>query len=122
MITVSAPAHTTSKIPSRESNNNNRWYVSANISSDSDSDWEEGYARLYSVPTLVHRSMLWKVASDGAINTVGRVYEDKDTAMCQCTEKQSEEDLSDLSYDDESAAYVDFIDDVAAQQEIVARQ
>ena len=53
--------------------------------------------------------MLWKVASDGAINTVGGVYEDKDVATCRHTEKQSEEDLS---HDDKSAGYVDFIDDV----------
>ena len=98
MITVSAPAQTTSKMLP-ENNNNIQWYASANISSDSDSDWEElGYEKPYK-----------KAASDGVINTVGRVYEDKDSAMCQHTEKKSEEDLS---HDDDSAAYVDFTDDV----------
>ena len=113
MITVSAPAQTTSKmLPENNDNYNNiQWYASANISSDSDSDWEElGYAKLNSDPRLAERKMLWKEGSDGAINTaVGRVYEDKDAAMCQRTEKQSEEDFS---HDDDSAAYVDFIDDV----------
>ena len=54
--------------------------------------------------------MLCKAASDGAINTAfGSVYENKDAAMCQRTEKQSEEDFS---HDSDSAAYVDFTDDV----------
>ena len=100
MITVSAPAQTTSKMLPPEDNSNVQWlHTSANISSDSDSDWEElGYEKPYK-----------KAASDGVINTVGRVYEDKDSAMCQRTEKKSEEDLS---HDDDSAAYVDFTDDV----------
>ena len=108
MITVSAPAQTTSKMLP-ENNDNIHWYASANISSDSDSDWEEGYAQPYSDPRLAQRKMLWKAASDGVINTVGRVNEDKDSATCQRTEKKSEEDLS---HDDDSAAYVDFTDDV----------
>ena len=121
MITVSALAQTTSKMLP-ENNNNIQWYASANISSDSDSDWEEGYAKPYSYPRLAQRKMLWKAASDGAINTVRRVYEGKDSAMCQCREKQSEEDFS---HDDDSAAYVDFTDDVERMMqpyEIVARQ
>ncbi|XP_067028301.1 uncharacterized protein [Acropora muricata] len=95
-----APAQTTSKMLPPEDNGNVQWLpTSANISSDSDSDWEElGYEKPYK-----------KAASDGVINTVGRVYEDKDSAMCQHTEKKSEEDLS---HDDDSAAYVDFTDDV----------
>ena len=108
MITVSAPAQTTSKMLP-ENNNNIQWYASANISSDSDSDWEEGYAQPYSDPRLAQRKMLWKAASDGVVNTIGRVYEEKDTAMSQRTERQSEEDLSN---DNDSAAYVDFTDDV----------
>ncbi|XP_044180003.1 uncharacterized protein LOC114974577 [Acropora millepora] len=103
-----APAQTTSKMLP-EHNNNIQWYASANISSDSDSDWEEGYAQPYSDPRLAQRKMLWKAASDGVINTIGRVYEEKDTAMSQRTERQSEEDLSN---DNDSAAYVDFTDDV----------
>ena len=122
MITVSAPAQTTSKMLP-DNNNNIQWYASANIASDSDSDWEElGYAKPYSHPRLAQIKMLWKAASDGAINTVGRVYEDKDSATCRCTEKKSEEDLS---HDDDSAAYVDFTDDVERMMqpnEIVARQ
>lgn len=90
IITALAPAHTTSKVPPRENNN-------------SDSDIEEGYAKPYSDPSLVQRKMLWKVLSDGKINTVGRVYEDKDVATCPHSEE-------DLSHDDESAGYVDFID------------
>ena len=108
MITVSAPAQTTSKMLP-ENNDNIQWYVSANISSDADSDWEEGYAQPYSDPRLAQRKMLWKAASDGVINTVGRVYEDKDSATCRHTEKKCDEDLS---LDDDSAAYVDFTDDV----------
>jgi len=127
MITVSAPAQTTSKmLPENNNNyyNNIQWYARANISSDSDSDGEEGYAKPYSHPRLAQTKMLWKAASDGVINTIGRVYEDKDTAMCQRTEWQSEEDLS---HDDDSAAYVDFIDDIdiggmIQLNEIVARQ
>ena len=100
MITVSAPAQTTSKMLPTEDNSNVQWlHTSANISSDSDSDWEE----------LAYEKPYKKAASDGVINTVGRVYEDKDSAMCQHTERQSEEDLS---RDDDSAAYVDFTDDV----------
>ena len=120
-ITVSAPAQTTSKMLP-ENNNNIQWYASANISSDSDSDWEEGYAKPYSHPRLAQIKMLWKAASDGVINTIGRVYEDEDTAMSQRTERQSEEDLSN---DNDSAAYVDFTDDVERMiqpNEIVARQ
>ena len=110
MITVSAPAQTTSKMLPPENHSNVQWlHTSVNISSDSDSDWEEGYAKPYSDPRLAQRKMLWKAASDGAINTVRRVYEGKDSAMCQRTERQSEEDLS---HKDDSAAYVDFIDDV----------
>ena len=112
MITVSAPAQTTSKMLPLENNSNVQWlHTSANISTDSDSDWEElGYAKPYSDSRLAQRKILWKAASDGAINTaVGRVYKDKDSAMCQRTEKQSEEDLSN---DNDSAAYVDFTDDV----------
>ena len=111
MITVSAPAQTTSKMLPPENNSNVQWLnTSANISTDSDSDWEEGYAKPYSHPRLAQRKILWKAASDGAINTaVGGVYEDKDSAMRQPTEKQSEEDLSN---DNDSAAYVDFTDDV----------
>ena len=73
MITISAPAQTTSKmLPENNDNYNNmQWYARA--------------------------------------NTVGRVYEDKDSAICRRTEKKSEEDLS---HDDDSAAYVDFTDDV----------
>ncbi|XP_015753398.1 PREDICTED: uncharacterized protein LOC107333149 [Acropora digitifera] len=98
IVIPNAPAQTTSKMLP-ENNNNIQWYASANISSDSDSDWEElGYEKPYK-----------KAASDGVINTVGRVYEDKDSAMCQHTEKKSEKDLS---HDDDSAAYVDFTDDV----------
>ena len=109
MITVSAPAQTTSKMLP-DNNNNIQWYASANISSDSDSDWEEGYAKPYSHPRLAQIKMLWKAASDGAINTaVGRVYEDKDASMCQRTDKQPEEDFS---HGNDSAAYVDFTDDV----------
>ncbi|XP_074634026.1 uncharacterized protein LOC141892589 isoform X2 [Acropora palmata] len=122
-----APALTTSKmLPENNNNyyNNIQWYARANISSDSDSDGEEGYAKPYSHPRLAQTKMLWKAASDGVINTIGRVYEDKDTAMCQRTEWQSEEDLS---HDDDSAAYVDFIDDIdiggmIQLNEIVARQ
>ncbi|XP_067028432.1 uncharacterized protein [Acropora muricata] len=117
-----APAQTTSKMLP-ENNNNIQWYASANISSDSDSDWEElGYAKPYSDPRLAQIKMLWKAASDGVINTIGRVYEEKDTAMSQRTERQSEEDLSN---DNDSAAYVDFTDDVERMiqpNEIVARQ
>ena len=110
MITVSAPAQTTSKMLPPQNNSNVQWlHASANISSDSDSDWEEGYAKPYSDLRLAQRKILWKAASDGVIYTVGRVYEDKDSAMCQRTERQSEEDLS---HDDDSAAYVDFTDDV----------
>ena len=108
MITISALAHSTSSIPSRETSNNIGWYASANVSSNSDSDSEEGYTKPYTGPLLVQRDMVWKVLSDGAINTVGRVYEDKDVATCHYTEKQSEEDLP---QDNESAVYVDFIDD-----------
>ena len=69
MITVSAPAQTTSKMLPPENNSNVQWlHTSANISSESDSHWEE----------LAYEVMLWKAASDGVINTVGRVYEDKD--------------------------------------------
>ena len=121
MITVSAPAQTTSKMLP-EHNNNIQWHASANISSDSDSDWEEGYAKPYSHPRLAQIKMLWKAASDGVINTIGRVYEDEDTAMSQRTERQSEVNL--LS-DNDSAAYVDFTDDVERMiqpNEIVARQ
>ena len=94
-----------------ENNSNVQWlHRSANISSDSDSDWEElGYEKPYNDSRSAQRKMLWKAASDGVINTVGRVYEDKDSAMCQRTERQSEEDLS---HEDDSAAYVDFTDDV----------
>ena len=112
MITVSAPAQTTSKMLPPEDNSNVQWlHTSANISTDSDSDWEElGYEKPYSDPRLAQRKILWKAASDGAINTaVGRVYENKDAAMCQRTEKQSEEDFWN---DNDSAAYVDFSDDV----------
>ncbi|XP_044180006.1 uncharacterized protein LOC114971354 isoform X2 [Acropora millepora] len=131
-----APAHATSKVPPRENNNDRKWYASVNISSNSDSDVEEGYAKPYSDPSLVHRKMLWKVLSDGEINKVGRIYEDKDVATCHHTEKHSEEDLSHhdesagcvdfidneerkkqpekLLQDNESAAYVDFINDVAS--------
>ncbi|XP_044179998.1 uncharacterized protein LOC122961451 [Acropora millepora] len=100
IVIPNAPAQTTSKMLPPEDNSNVQWlHTSANISSDSDSDWEElGYEKPYK-----------KAASDGVINTVGRVYEDKDSAMCQRTEKKSEEDLS---HDDDSAAYVDFTDDV----------
>ena len=108
MITISALAHSTSSIPSRETNNNIGWYASANVSSNSDSDSEEGYTKPYTDPSLVERKMVGKVLSGGAINTVGRVYEDKDVATCHYTEKQSEEDLP---QDNESAVYVDFIDD-----------
>ena len=108
MITISALAHSTSSIPSRETSNNIGWYASANVSSNSDSDSEEGYTKPYTDPLLVQRNMVWKVLSDGAINTVGRVCEDKDVATCHYTEKQSEEDLP---QDNESAVYVDFIDD-----------
>ncbi|XP_067042910.1 uncharacterized protein [Acropora muricata] len=107
-----APAQTTSKMLPPEDNSNVQWlHSSANISSDSDSDWEElGYEKPYSDPRLAQRKILWKAASDGAINTaVGRVYENKDAAMCQRTEKQSEEDFL---HDNDSAAYVDFSDDV----------
>ena len=107
MITASAPAHATSKVPPRENNNDRKWYASVNISSNSDSDIEEGYAKPYSDPSLVQRKMLWKVLSDGEINKVGRVYDDKDVATCHHTEKHSEEDLS---HHDESAGCVDFID------------
>ena len=107
MITASAPAHTNSKVPPRENNDDSHWSASANISSNSDSDIDEGYLKPYSDPSLVERKMLRKVLSDGKINTVGRVYEDKDVATCHHTEKHSEEDLS---HDDESAGYVDFID------------
>ncbi|XP_015753395.1 PREDICTED: uncharacterized protein LOC107333148 isoform X3 [Acropora digitifera] len=103
-----ALAHSTSNIPSRETNNNIGWYASANVSSNSDSDSEEGYTEPYTDPSLVQRKMVWKVLSDGAINKVGRVYEDKDVATCHYTEKQSEEDLP---QDNESAVYVDVIDD-----------
>ena len=111
MITVSAPAQTTSKMLPPQNNSNVQWlHASANISSDSDSDWEEGYAKPYSDLRLAQRKILWKAASDGAINTaVGRVYEDRDAAMCQRTEKQSEEDFWN---DNDSAAYVDFTGDV----------
>ena len=105
-----------------DNNNNIQWYASANSSSDADSDSEEGYAKSYSDPRLAQRKMLCKAASDGAINTVGRVYEEKDSATCQDTEKQSEEDMS---HDDDSAAYVDFTGDVERMMqpnEIVARQ
>ena len=108
MITISALAHSTSNIPSRETNNNIGCYASANVSSNSDSDSEEGYTEPYTDPLLVQRKMVCKVLSDGAINKVGRVYEDKDVATCHYTEKQSEEDLL---QDNESAVYVDFIDD-----------
>ena len=108
MITISALAHSTSSIPSRETSNNIGWYASANVSSNSDSDSEEGYTKPYTDPLLVQRNMVWKVLSDGAINTVGRVCEDKDVATCHYTEEQSEEDLP---QDNESAVYVDFIDD-----------
>ena len=108
MITISALAHSTSSIPSRETSNNIGWYASANVSSNSDSDSEEGYTKPYTDPLLVQRNMVWKVLSDGAINTVGRVYEDKDVASCHYTEKQSEEDLP---QGNESAVYVDVIDD-----------
>ncbi|XP_074633304.1 uncharacterized protein LOC141892070 isoform X2 [Acropora palmata] len=102
-----APAHTTSKVPPRENNNDRQCYASVNISSNSDSDIEEGYAKPYSDPSLVQRKMLWKVLSAGEINTAGRIYEDKDVATCHHTENHSEEDLS---HDDESAGCVDFID------------
>ena len=86
MITVSAPAQTTSKMLP-ETNNNVQWHASANISSDSDSDWEEGYAKPYSDHTLAQRKLLWKAAIDGAINTaIGSVYEDKDAAKTQFEE------------------------------------
>ena len=108
MIFISALAHSISNIPSGESNNDIGWYASANVSSNSDSDSEEGYTKPYTDPLLVQRKMVWKVLSDGAINKVGRVYEDKDVATCHYTEKQSEEDLL---RDNESAVYVAFIDD-----------
>ena len=114
MITIPALAHSTSNIPSPETNNNIGWYASVNVSSNSDSDSEEGYTEPYTDPSLVQRKMLWKVLSDGAINTVGRVYEGKDVATCHYTEKQSEEDLS---QDNESAVYVDFIDDVESTRQ-----
>ena len=107
MITASAPAHTTSKVPPRENNNDRQCYASVNISSNSDSDIEEGYAKPYSDPSLVQRKMFWNVLSDGEINKVGRIYEDKDVATCHHTENHSEEDLS---HHDESAGCVDFID------------
>ncbi|XP_015753394.1 PREDICTED: uncharacterized protein LOC107333148 isoform X2 [Acropora digitifera] len=108
-LPMNALAHSTSNIPSRETNNNIGWYASANVSSNSDSDSEEGYTEPYTDPSLVQRKMVWKVLSDGAINKVGRVYEDKDVATCHYTEKQSEEDLP---QDNESAVYVDCINDV----------
>ena len=111
MITISALAHSTSNIPSRETSNDIGWYASANVSSNSDSDSEEGYTKPYTDSLLVQRNMVWKVLSDGAINTVGRVYEDKDVATCHYTEKQSEEDLP---QDNESAVYVDCINDVVS--------
>ncbi|XP_067033594.1 uncharacterized protein [Acropora muricata] len=107
-LPLKALAHSTSNVPSRETNNNIGWYASANVSSNSDSDSEEGYTKPYTDPSLVERKMVGKVLSGGAINTVGRVYEDKDVATCHYTEKQSEEDLP---QDNESAVYVDFIDD-----------
>ncbi|XP_074633677.1 uncharacterized protein LOC141892342 isoform X2 [Acropora palmata] len=107
-LPMNALAHSTSNIPSRETNNNIGCYASANVSSNSDSDSEEGYTEPYTDPLLVQRKMVCKVLSDGAINKVGRVYEDKDVATCHYTEKQSEEDLL---QDNESAVYVDFIDD-----------
>ena len=92
MITVSAPAQTTSKMLPPENNSNVQWLHSrANISSDSDSDWEElGYEKPYSDSRLAQRKILWKAASDGAINTaVGLEFMRTKTQQCVSAQKNN---------------------------------
>lgn len=95
-------------IPLKPSGENN-WYASTNISSDSDSDGE-GYVEPYTDPTFVEQKALWKVLSDGAINRVGRQYDDKESAthLYHHLDKNTYHSEG-FSNDSEPASYVDLI-------------
>ena len=102
--TVSGAANA---IPLKPSGQNN-WYASTNISSDSDSDGE-GYVEPYTDPTFVEQKTLWKVLSDGAINRVGRIYDDKESATHLYHHLDKNTYHSGFSNDSEPASYVDLI-------------